>query len=278
MSQLYSTPALQRTLSLVGSAFLAYSAYSWSKFAWDFVRPSRIHLYKSKSPSNAQDGNWALVTGASDGIGLAFAKELLDRGFDVLLHGRNETKLRNHQADLSKQWPGRKVEIVVADASKNDDSYMRVVEKVKALPGKLRVLVNNVGGVMTFPAYVAHDAVPHGDIDNCININVRFGTHLTREVLPVLCASATGGEGTRALVINIGSIAGLMGVPYLATYSGTKGFVHGFTRALRHEVVAEGWEGVDVCGFVVGNVASNSKSHTYTSTEPRASLLEEKGQ
>ncbi len=121
---------LKTVTSWVGAAWLTYAVYTTTTFVWTFVRPSRLHRYNHSSP-------WALVTGASDGIGLGFIQELLARDFDVLLHGRNETKLRRIQGELSNQYPKRSVDIVIADAAAYGNSYEAVIEKVKTLPGKL---------------------------------------------------------------------------------------------------------------------------------------------
>lgn len=240
---------LQETLAIVGGITILTAAYSAAQFTWSFVRPSRLHIYH-----NSNDKNWAVITGASDGIGKAFARTLLTRDFDVLLHGRNKTKLETLQRALAADFPQRGIEIVVADASKFDDSYMNVVEKVRNLSGDVSILVNNVGGIHNTPGYAAHGETAHGDIDNVINTNVRFGTHLTREMIPVLSKTP------RALVVHLGSVAGINGVPYIATYSGTKGFIHSFNDAMKTEMVALGIDNVDFCGFIVGNTSSASES------------------
>ena len=110
---------------------------------WSFVRPSTLHVYR-----HSKSGSWALVTGASDGIGLGFCEELLARGFNVLLHGRNPQKLDRIIGELSTKYPERSLDKVIADASKYDNGYEEIARKVKSLHGPLTVLVNNVG---TFP-------------------------------------------------------------------------------------------------------------------------------
>ncbi|KAK5173341.1 uncharacterized protein LTR77_002022 [Saxophila tyrrhenica] len=245
MSALWSSPTAQYWTALIGTLFLLYALIKTLTSSWSFFRPSQLHRYNHSN-------SWACVTGSTDGIGLGFAKELASNGFNVLLHGRNPTKLQKVRSEISQQFPDRKIEIVVADASSYDDSYSIVVDKIKTLPGTLTVLVNNVGGIMSTPQFVAHSEIPHEDIDAIINLNLRFGTHLIRELLPVLR------ENGPALLANIGSVGGIVGVPYITTYSATKAYVHTLTESLKNEMVAERVEGVDVVGFVVGNVESNS--------------------
>lgn len=133
---------VQTLTSLTGTALLLYVAYHAVLTLWFWIKPGGILIY-----CHSETGSWALVTGASDGIGQAFSDDLLKRGFNVLLHGRNPQKLDGVRKKLAQKYPRRSVDIVVADASKVDESYKVVAEKVKQLPGKLTILVNNVGGV-----------------------------------------------------------------------------------------------------------------------------------
>ena len=124
--------------SVMGTIFLVYLFISIARIVVDFVRPSNLPIYL-----HSESGSWALVTGASDGIGQAFAAELLNRGFNVLLHGRNQSKLERVKAEL-QALHSKQVDIVVADASGQDDNYKIVTRKVEQLPGRLTMLVNNV--------------------------------------------------------------------------------------------------------------------------------------
>ncbi|EMC91222.1 hypothetical protein BAUCODRAFT_80496 [Baudoinia panamericana UAMH 10762] len=240
-------------------------------FVWRFVRPSLLQTY-CHSPS----GSWALVTGSSDGIGRGFAEELLDRGFNVLLHGRNAEKLQRLQSELAEHFPKRTVDSVVADAGSYDRPERTVVDKVKSLPGQLTILVNNVGGVHSSPAHTAFTEVT--DIDNQINVNLRFPTQLTQALLPTLKANKP------ALILNCGSAAGVIGLPYTVVYSGTKAYNHTFTQALHAELIAEGMDkDIEVMGFIIANTESNSNRvaqpdfFTLTSRDCAAGCLDRVG-
>ncbi len=211
MSGLWTNSTLQFWTALTGTLFSLYAVTNTARFAWNFVRPSRLHQYR-----HADSGSWALVTGASDGIGFGFVQELLAQGFNVLLHGRNRTKLEGLQSDLQKEFSDQKIDIVVADASQYDDSYKAITEKVRTLPGKLTVLVNNVGGIHTTPTYLPHQDVPHDDIDACINVNLRFATHLIKDLIPVLRSKGP------ALLANIGSVGGIMGMSQMRRFTTTQ--------------------------------------------------------
>ena len=154
------------------------------------------------------------------------------------------------QAELAKQHPKRTIDIVVADASGQDDKYSVVREKVESLPGKLTVLVNNIGGIPTYPQYAPLTDTSHEHIDVQININSRFTTHVTKALLPTLKAN------TPSIVLNFGSTGALVGMPYIVTYASNKSYVHNFNRSLKAEILAEGIAGLSVLGFIIGNCSS----------------------
>ena len=129
----------------------------------------------------------------------------------------------------------------MADASNlGDKDYLRVAETARNLSGELTMLVNNVGGSTPRPLHRGLWEIPHVDIDTILNVNARFPTHLTRELLPHL---QTNGP---AIILNCGSFAGLFGTPYLTTYSATKGYIHSLSLGLRYDLLAEGFDNVCV--------------------------------
>jgi len=224
---------------------------SWSSF-WRF-RP-RFDKYVSNDET---DQSWALVTGASDGIGRAFAFELCSRGVNVIIHGRNEEKLLKMKKELLDKHPTRLVEIAVIDAAvyDNDAALTSLVETCKSLAkGRLRILVNNVGGANNLFGGTTLRAL--GDtsisqVDTLINVNVRFPTRLTTGLLPLFTAS----DHPPSLIINIGSIAGVATVPYTVVYGGCKSFNLSFSKSLAAELKALGHDKqVEVLGIIVGSV------------------------
>jgi len=153
------------------------------------------------------------------------------------------------------------VDFVTADAAQSDSPETLVVDKVKSLSGKVVVLVNNVGGVHTSPAFLTLDAVVPADVDAQINTNARFPIQLTRSLLPLLA------QNKPALILNCGSVGAIFGVPYITTYCASKGFVHSFTKALKNELAAEDHaRDVEVMGFVIGNVRTTGNPSTMPFT------------
>ena len=122
---------------------------------------------------------------------------------------------------------------------------------MKQLPGKLVVLVNNVGGVNTKPMFQAFASASTADTDTIFNINARFPVHLTNLLMPTLI------ENKPALILNCGSGASVFGVPYLVTYSATKAFNEGFTKGLAAEMACEGLDkDIEVKCFTIMNTRS----------------------
>lgn len=101
----------------------------------------RSSLARYQHPKDSKRA-WALVTGASDGIGKGFAQELCQRGFNVVIHGRNENKLQGVADELRKQWPDASISIAVLDAYPITEKALdEMVASLSELP--ITVLVNN---------------------------------------------------------------------------------------------------------------------------------------
>ncbi|OXV06979.1 hypothetical protein Egran_05255 [Elaphomyces granulatus] len=208
-----------------------------------YLRPSSLH--RSCPPGK---DSWALVTGASDGIGLGFAQELCSRGFNVFLHGRNRQKLLRVQEQLKMQWPTSKTKIIVFDATKPTEEMAEIVREVGNV--NLTVLINNVGGATGVIAteYLKLEDTTHQQVQDLVSVNAVFLAQLTRELLPILQKNAP------SVILNMTSAAS-NGIPWLCVYGGTKGFVRSFSTALSAEMRAGGHD-VEVIGVIVGSVKS----------------------
>ena len=239
------------TLSYVGAATTCYWTIQLARHLYSYFRPTALPRYNPTGKDS-----WALVTGASDGIGFGFAQELSQRGFNVFLHGRNREKLIRRQEELQAEFPNVITKIIVSDASNISENIDTIAHEVGNV--RLTVLVNNVGGESR--AYRRLTELTYEDVRNTINLNVTFMTQVTRSLLPVLEKNGPG------LIMNVSSTASF-GMPYLPVYSGTKGFVDSFSRSLDAEVKADGRD-LEVLAVRVGSVKSQGNDVELSLSTP----------
>jgi short-subunit dehydrogenase len=179
----------------------------------------------------------ALVTGASSGIGKAFARELAARGADIIAVARDEKRLGELATELRDKH-GRQVEVLRADL--RDSAQLAVVEGRLRADAGIDLLVNNAGYGVTG----AFAEQPVGDSQGQIDLNV---TALTRLARAALASMRPGGRGG---VINVASGAAFMPTPSLAVYAATKAYVLNLSQALHEEVRGDGLTVTVVCpGF-----------------------------
>ncbi len=184
----------------------------------------------------------ALVTGASSGIGLAIAEMLGEEGYGLTVAARRPDKLAAAAAGLRER--GHAVEEVAGNMA-DEAAVQAVVAAHEARFGRLDVLVNNAG--VGVGAAVA-DIQAKG-LDLQLGVNLRSVILFYRECAGLL--RAAGAEHGNALVVNMSSISGKSGQPWLSVYSATKAAVIGWTQAMNKELGAEGIKSVALCpGFV----------------------------
>ncbi|KAE9362853.1 NAD(P)-binding protein [Stipitochalara longipes BDJ] len=193
---------------------------------------------------------WALVTGASDGVGLGFVQELSSHGFNIILHGRNETKLNTVITTLKSKHPSREYRTFIHDAEKEltPDILSNLEKSLQDI--RLTILINNVGGSGSVtPAWQTFLERSAKDIDKYIIMNLRFPTQLTRALLPQLI------KNQPSLIMNFSLFAALYPAPYVSVYAGSKAFNLAWGASLKAEMRAEGMD-VDVLGIVIAKSQS----------------------
>ncbi|KAF8348274.1 3-ketoacyl-CoA reductase [Amanita rubescens] len=174
-----------------------------------------------------RDGAWAVVTGASDGIGKEFSFQLAKAGFNILLVARNKTVLEETAAEIRNKYPQISTRTHSIDfAILDENAYAELSEVLRSLD--IGVLVNNVGKSHAMPAYLVD--TPQPEITDIVNVNVHATLRVTYAALPGMVLRKRG------LILNVGSFAGAVPSPMLATYSGTKAFLSTFSSALGEEV------------------------------------------
>ncbi len=218
-------------------------------------------------------GGVVIVTGATANIGRATALAFAGEGARVVLVGRDE-RAGARTADLARERGAAEVLWHAADVTAERE-VAGLVDRVVERFGRIDVLVNNVGGNVAVEPFVS--SAPdrwRADLD----INLMSTLLCTRAVLPHMLGAGDG------RIVNIGSMAGLIGDPFMAVYSAAKGAIHAFTRALALEV---GKSGVTVnaiapYGTVPEDFAAETSSGsrfrpgTGLFTDPAASRAEER--
>jgi NAD(P)-dependent dehydrogenase (short-subunit alcohol dehydrogenase family) len=184
----------------------------------------------------------AIVTGASRGIGRAIAEALAEDGYQLTITARKPDTLEATAAAFREK--GYEVEPVAANMA-DEEGIKSVVARHRERFGRLDVLVNNAG--VGIGAAVAEQQSKFVDMQ--IAVNLRAIILFYRECAELL--RAAGAEHRKALVVNLSSIAGKSGQPWLSVYSATKAGVVGYTQAMNKELNADGVKSVAFCpGFV----------------------------
>lgn len=175
------------------------------------------------------DGQTALITGASAGIGLAIARELLGFGADLMIVGRDIDALESARDELADEHPGRAIHALAADVS-DDDDRRQILDWVEDHADGLHLLINNAGGNITRPAIEYTEDEWRGIFET----NLFSAFELSRYAHPLLTRHAS------SAIVNVGSVSGLTHVRSGAVYGMTKAAMHQLTRNLAVEWAEDG--------------------------------------
>ena len=170
-----------------------------------------------------EEKKYALVTGATGGLGKAFAEVLAERGYALLLTGRSEAKLLALQSELNKKYPKVETRIYPADLA-NEGGRYALNEKIEAENLRISLLVN-----------VAGADVQKG-LEEYTQEKISFQCRVNFEAAVSLCRFAIELRAERLEIVNISSVSGIYPMPYFAIYSATKGALTSFSVALREEM------------------------------------------
>lgn len=209
---------------------------------------ARYHKWRFE-PTAPHAKRFALVTGATSGIGRAIAYQLAEKKYSLVLAARTKELLERMRAEIELVHKPVTVEVCVCDLSTADGVRILVAFVAKkALI--VDILVNNAG------ASLLRDfvAVTEQELDAQIGLNATATAKLTHAIVPQMAARGIG------RVLNISSVMAAGPVPSMALYSAAKAFVLHFSQALNYELRATG---VTVTCFCPGPVATNFNSAAH---------------
>ncbi len=182
-----------------------------------------ISIMKQEQKKAIKTDGYALITGATGGLGKAFAYTLAKRGENIILTGRSEEKLTALQAELQKNYPSIEVLWYAADLTKEGDRYA-FTEKMHTENLKISRLVNVAGADIQKP------------FEGYTQEKIAFQCRVNFEAAVSLCLFAIEHRAERLEILNVSSVSGIYPMPYFAIYSATKSALTFFSIALREEM------------------------------------------
>lgn len=190
---------------------------------------------------NSYEGKTALITGASSGIGLAMAHELSERGATVILAARSIDKLDTEAEVIRKN--GKIAHVFKSDLSE-PNSAEKLYQKITSAGLNIDLLVNNAG----YGRWGDFTEFEREDYSLMIQLNITSLTDLCHLAIPDMISKGGGG------IINVGSTASFVPVPYSAVYGATKAYVLLFSESIRYEYADQN---INVMALCPGATKSN---------------------
>ncbi|KAJ8945638.1 hypothetical protein NQ314_009173 [Rhamnusium bicolor] len=203
-----------------------------------------------------QYGN-SVVTGATDGIGKAYAELLAKKGLNIVLISRTQTKLDEVAGEIAKKY-NVNTKTIEANFTKVNQIYYEIDKQLMGLD--VGVLINNVGISYPYPEYFLELKNKDEIYTNIINCNIFSVTNMCKIIMPGMV------ERRRGVVVNISSTAAQIPSPLLSVYSASKSYVEKFSADLATEYSKYG---ITVQCLLPGYVATNmSKIRSSTWMAP----------
>lgn len=216
-----STPFPPLFLSFIGISYISFKFFSFFNFFYKKFLRSKKNLVQTYG-----ENTWALITGASDGIGQAFCEELAQSGFNICLLARNREKLIRVEEQIKKINSKIRTMVVVSDLSKSyeEDFILRIEEQIKDID--ISILVNNAG-IADSNYFERSNPIL---LKEMILTNALAPVLLTRCIIVKMLA-----RNKKSAVINLASFSASRPIPYVTVYGGTKAFDDYLARALAIE-------------------------------------------
>ena len=220
------TTAIRTATQILGTIVGLTTAVRAGRWLWKYTWLPQRPLGRRLADRYGH-GSWALITGASDGLGKALAQDLAQCGFNLVLVSRTQAKLDRLREALEPM--GVSIRVVCADLSNTSDSTYELVA-ASTTDIDLAIVVNCVGVTI----HGRYADIPPAAVRNLIDLNVTTTAMVTRTTLPALLDHAAR-TGRRAALLDVGSIVGRFNWPGTQLYGASKAFVDHLTVPLGYE-------------------------------------------
>lgn len=240
----------------ITTSFLSFAAVVLDTLV---LPPVNFRKYGAKS------NKWAVVTGASDGIGKEYSLQLAKKGFNIFLISRTQSKLEVLATELETKYKVETKTLAIDFASDKPSNYELISQLTKNLP--ITILINNVGQSHSIP--VPFVETEEDELRNIITINNTATLRATQIIAPIIADTVKSNKGVRGLILTMGSFGGLLPTPYLATYSGSKAFLQSWSAALAGELASSNIDVECVISYLVTSSMSKIRRASLSIPNPK---------
>ncbi|XP_052851653.1 hydroxysteroid dehydrogenase-like protein 1 isoform X1 [Drosophila gunungcola] len=218
---------ISAAIYIVGSLTIAAFLYDNLKSLISIIKAVLEPYFQPQLPKTLIEkfGQWAVVTGATDGIGKEYARELARQGLNLVLISRTKEKLIAVTNEIESQYKV-KTKWIAVDFAKGREVYNQIEKELAGI--EVGILVNNVGMMYEHPETL--DLVPEDLLWNLLTVNIGAVTMMTRKILPHMIGRRKGA------IVNLGSSSELQPLPNMTVYAASKKFVTYFSKALELEL------------------------------------------
>ncbi|KAH0500627.1 Inactive hydroxysteroid dehydrogenase-like protein 1 [Microtus ochrogaster] len=216
-------------LALVGAWYTARKSITVICDFYSLIRLHFIPRLGSRPDLIKQYGRWAVISGATDGIGKAYAEELASRGLNMILIGQEEEKLQAVAKHIADTYRVETV-VMVADFSRGREIYAPIREALR--DRDIGILVNDVGAFYPYPQYFTQ--IPEDTLWDIVNVNIAAASLMVHIVLPGMV------ERRKGAIVTVSSGSCCKPTPQLAAFSASKAYLDHFSRALQYEYASKG--------------------------------------
>ena len=204
-------------VAVFGGMVYNFSDSIYDCFKFSFVpKPNHLNTYGQDS--------YALITGASEGIGFEFAKNLASQGFNIILLSRSPEKLATAASSLTSEYNIKTLIYPMDLTSAQEPDFKSLLDSTSDID--ISILVNNAGMIV----YKQNQDIAYSEIDQVVSLNSLAAARLMHYYLPRL-----GKREKKSVVINVSSVFAVQPFSVLALHSASKAFVHYMTVGLSEQ-------------------------------------------